>query len=239
MSRRTGRGGRPRHLDHRGGPRPHDATRIGRPTAAAAPGEPAWVETGPQPDGGETGLPANGAGPARDPALIPSAETVGSVPGEPGSLAPERPAVPDHELSVQGASMVPDADGTTAPRATPGLGEPLDRPAAHAEPGNGRGPHGPTERSGGCTTAQLRRFIKSRAYVPIHEIRRRFLIATEDDDVSGIELGSGRVYIGLPEREGQMLGELLRGGEVGYELQLDPMAPVVIGVYPMRPVTRT
>ena len=67
------------------------------------------------------------------------------------------------------------------------------------------------ERSGGCTTAQLRRFIKSRAYVPIHEIRRRFLIATEDDDVSGIELGSRRVFVGLPPREGQMLGELLRG----------------------------
>ena len=35
-----------------------------------------------------------------------------------------------------------------------------------------------------------------------------------------------------------MLGELLRGGEVGYELQLDPVAPIVVGVYPMRPVTR-
>jgi hypothetical protein len=94
------------------------------------------------------------------------------------------------------------------------------------------------ERHGGCTTAQLRRFIKSRAYVPMHEIRRRFLIATEDDDVTWIELDSGRVFVGLPEREGRMLGELLRGGEVGYELQLDPVAPVVVGVYPMRPVTR-
>jgi hypothetical protein len=72
----------------------------------------------------------------------------------------------------------------------------------------------------------------------MHEIRRRFLIAAEDDDVSGIELETGRVFVGLPEREGQMLGELLRGGEVGYELQLDPVAPVVVGVYPMRPVTR-
>jgi hypothetical protein len=72
----------------------------------------------------------------------------------------------------------------------------------------------------------------------MHEIRRRFLIATEDDDVTWIELDSGRVFVGLPEREGRMLGELLRGGEVGYELQLDPVAPVVVGVYPMRPVTR-
>ncbi|MDP9483154.1 MAG: hypothetical protein M3P84_08035 [Chloroflexota bacterium] len=94
------------------------------------------------------------------------------------------------------------------------------------------------ERHGGCTTAQLRRFIKSRAYVPMHEIRRRFLIVTEDDDVAGIDLGSARIFVGLPMREGQMLGELLRGGEIGYELQLDPVAPVVVGVYPMRPVTR-
>lgn len=94
------------------------------------------------------------------------------------------------------------------------------------------------ERHGTCTTAQLRRFIKSRAYIPLHEIRRRFLITAEDDDVTGIELASGRIFVGLPDREGQMLGELLRGGEVGYELQLDPVAPIVVGVYPMRPVTR-
>ena len=96
----------------------------------------------------------------------------------------------------------------------------------------------PERQGGGCTTPQLRRFIKSRAYIPIHEIRRRFLIATEDDDVSGIDLEHGRIFVGLPPREGQMLGELLRGGEVGYELQLDPVAPVVVGVYPMRPVSR-
>jgi hypothetical protein len=131
------------------------------------------------------------------------------------------------------------ADGTEAP--APRTPEPV---SAHGPVGNGAGPltNGtglPSgERSGGCTTAQLRRFIKSRAYVPIHEIRRRFLIATEDDDVTGIELGSSRVFVGLPPREGQMLGELLRAGEVGYELQLDPVAPVVVGVYPMRPVSR-
>jgi hypothetical protein len=100
------------------------------------------------------------------------------------------------------------------------------------------GPPPSVERHGTCTTAQLRRFIKSRAYIPMHEIRRRFLIATEDDDVTGIDLSSGRIFVGLPDREGHMLGELLRGGEVGYELQLDPVSPIVIGVYPMRPVTR-
>jgi hypothetical protein len=90
----------------------------------------------------------------------------------------------------------------------------------------------------GCTPAQLRRFIKSRAYLPVHEIRRRFGMETADDDVTGFEVESGRVFVGLPQREGRILGDLVRAGEVGYELQLDPEAPIIIGVYPMRPVTR-
>lgn len=75
--------------------------------------------------------------------------------------------------------------------------------------------------------------------MPLHEIRRRFAIATEDDDVTGVEIGTSRLFVGLPPRESEMLGELLRGGEIGYELQLDPVAPVVVGVYPMRPVSRS
>jgi hypothetical protein len=90
----------------------------------------------------------------------------------------------------------------------------------------------------GCTAPQLRRFIKSRAYVPMHELRRRFGINGGEDDVTGVDMGGSWIYVGLPTREGRLLGELLRGGEVGYELSLDPRTPVVIGVYPMRPVPR-
>jgi hypothetical protein len=93
--------------------------------------------------------------------------------------------------------------------------------------------------SAGCTAPQLRRFIKSRPYVPMHELRRRFAINGTDDDMTSIELDGGRVFVGLPPREGGLLGELLRGGEVGYELSLDPRSPVVVGLYPMRPVPRT
>ena len=32
---------------------------------------------------------------------------------------------------------------------------------------------------------------------------------------------------------GQLLGDLLRNGEIGYELSLDPRTPIVIGVYPI------
>jgi hypothetical protein len=39
-------------------------------------------------------------------------------------------------------------------------------------------------------------------------------------------------------REGSLLGELLRGGEVGFELSMDPVTPIIVGVYPMRPVPR-
>ncbi|MEO8230619.1 MAG: hypothetical protein ABI628_12790 [Chloroflexota bacterium] len=136
-------------------------------------------------------------------------------------------AAPQSALA-QPARDLPGVPGSAPERPLAGsLPDPQPRPALPA-----------VERHSGCTTAQLRRFIKSRAYVPMHEIRRRFLIATEDDDVSGIVLGSARIFVGLPDREGQMLGELLRGGEIGYELQLDPVAPVVVGVYPMRPITR-
>jgi len=44
--------------------------------------------------------------------------------------------------------------------------------------------------------------------------------------------------VGLPFAEGRLLGELLVNGDVGYELSLDPGAPIVVGVYPMRPVPR-
>lgn len=89
-----------------------------------------------------------------------------------------------------------------------------------------------------CTAPQLRRFIKSRPYIPMHELRRRFGIDGGDDIVAQVRLQQGTIYVGLPDREGSLLGELLRGGEIGYELSLDPCTPIVIGVYPMRPVPR-
>jgi hypothetical protein len=152
----------------------------------------------------------------RDPVVAAFTEPRTPPASEP--VVPTPPPIPDDPgIDVQGA----------APARAPAGREPDLQSVLPA-----------VERHSGCTTAQLRRFIKSRAYIPMHEIRRRFLISTEDDDVAGIDLGSTRIFVGLPEREGQMLGELLRGGEIGYELQLDPVAPVVVGVYPMRPVTR-
>jgi hypothetical protein len=113
--------------------------------------------------------------------------------------------------------------------------------------GNGHVPHphsveaaeGNGASRAGCTAPQLRRFIKSRPYVPMHELRRRFGINGAEDEVSPLPIDDARVYVGLPERECRLLGELVRGGEVGYELSLDPRTPIVVGVYPMRPVPRS
>ncbi len=90
-----------------------------------------------------------------------------------------------------------------------------------------------------CTQAQLRRFIKSRSYVPIHELRRRFGLSGEDDDVTGFADAGGTVFVGLPAREARMLGDLVGQGDVGYELLLDPTCPLIIGVFPVRPVQRS
>jgi hypothetical protein len=98
------------------------------------------------------------------------------------------------------------------------------------------------EASGGlggvCTQAQLRRFIKSRPYVPIHELRRRFVLRGDDDDVTGFDEAGRRIFVGLPAREARMLGDLISQGDVGYELLLDPTSPIIVGVFPVRPVQR-
>jgi len=64
----------------------------------------------------------------------------------------------------------------------------------------------------------MRRFIKSRPYVPVHELRRRFLIEGIEDEVNPMTAGDGTLYVGLPEREAGFLGELVKAGEVGCEL---------------------
>jgi hypothetical protein len=128
------------------------------------------------------------------------------------------------------------ADALSDPRRpTPIASEPAPAPVATVNStSNGLGPPGAA-----CTAPQLRRFIKSRPYVPMHELRRRFAINGGDDDVTAVDLAAGRVFVGLPTREGGLLGELLRGGEVGYELSLDPRSPIVVGLYPMRPIPRS
>jgi hypothetical protein len=143
----------------------------------------------------------------------------------------------------------PDArDGRDAPVRTTVDRAPDDRlPNVLAAPRDGEAPGAPPV--GGVpadavtfepttTPSQLRRFIKSRPWVPMHELRRRFGIEGGDDDMSGVEFEGGRIFLGLPPREAAMLGDLIRQGEVGFELVHDPDCPAVAGVFPMRPVAR-
>ena len=122
--------------------------------------------------------------------------------------------------------------------ARPPADPPAPRPAHEPRPAEAEAT-GTDGLERGATAPQLRRFIKSRAYVPMHELRRRFAINGGEDDVTAIDVERQRIYVGLPPREGSLLGDLLRAGDIGYELSLDPIAPIVVGVYPMRPVPRS
>jgi hypothetical protein len=145
-------------------------------------------------------------------------------------------AVEERRPAVR-AEAVPDVAGARpAPPVARAAAQPS--PPSTSQPGHVQEPREPDSPRPTCTAPQLRRFIKSRAYVPMHELRRRFAIDGDDDEVCPIDLDDGRIYVGLPAAEGRMLGELVRGGEVGYELSWDPRTPIVVGVYSMRPVSR-
>ncbi len=190
--------------------------------------------------------------PAPDPAVTPT-------PPAPTDLPPR---VPEPTLDIAAVLIQPDDRPTSAGGlAELGSDRNPDAVAAHAAlatvvrpepvaddggaPIEGTATPGPGPATNGsqggstCTAAQFRRFIKSRAYVPMHELRRRFGINGSEDDVWPVAAPGGCVYVGLPERESALLGELFRAGDVGYELSVDPISPVVIGVYPMRPVPRS
>ncbi len=153
-----------------------------------------------------------------------------SSPAE-GEVAPSAPA----------ATAQFDREPRRAAREEPDAGHGGDAaPAAAAGPAAGTSALG-TAADGArtsCTQAQLRRFIKSRPWIPMHELRRRFGIPGGDDVVTAVRTTDGVIFVGLPASEGRMLGELLTSGDVGFELSLDPGAPIVVGVYPMRPVPR-
>ena len=83
------------------------------------------------------------------------------------------------------------------------------------------------------STSSLRRFITSRPYVAIAELRRRFVL-DEPDAVSRLERDGVVAWVGLPQREASKLQDLWLRDEVGLELSVEVRAPVVVGVFPMR-----
>jgi hypothetical protein len=75
-------------------------------------------------------------------------------------------------------------------------------------------------------------FIRSRSYVSIPDVRRRFNL-DEGEEVSPFVTQQGRVYVGLPSDATRALGDLVREGRIGLELQPGLMAKVAVGVYVM------
>jgi hypothetical protein len=73
-------------------------------------------------------------------------------------------------------------------------------------------------------------FIRSRSYVSIPDIRRRFNL-DEQEEISPFVSVQGRIYVGLPSDATRALGDLVREGRIGLELQPGLMAKVAIGVY--------
>ena len=82
------------------------------------------------------------------------------------------------------------------------------------------------------STSSLRRYLTSRPYISVADIRRRFSL--DPDDMSVVVRNGTTAYVGLPEREATKLQDLWLREEVGVELSVEVHAPVVVGVYPMR-----
>jgi hypothetical protein len=82
------------------------------------------------------------------------------------------------------------------------------------------------------STSSLRRYLTSRPYISVADVRRRF--GLEADAMSHIARNGTSAYIGLPEREASKLQDLWQRDEVGLELSVEVHAPVVVGIYPMR-----
>ena len=176
----------------------------------------------------------------------PGGAAIAAAPGAPAAPVAEGdeavvdavPASPSKARgSVGSAQAIPAAAGSAGPnlsQAAPRRGpRPRPEPAVTAE-----GDDAAPGQKAGCTLAQMRRFIKSRPYVPIHELRRRFEIEGGEDDVNPVPTGTGTIYVGLPPQEARFLSDLIKAGEVGCEMLLDPCSPGVVGVYAMRPVAR-
>jgi hypothetical protein len=83
------------------------------------------------------------------------------------------------------------------------------------------------------STSSLRRFIASRPFVTVAELRRRFGL-DEPDAMTLLHHNGTSAWIGLPDREASKLQDLWDRNELGVELSVEVRAPVAVGIYPMR-----
>ena len=188
----------------------------------------------------------------QNPLARPSRGSVTASAAMNGRIAPAS-ADPDRDrrwliaITAVPATNGAPGQGGTGPNGSSGAAR--SYPALDQRPRAGERPRrasadGPRPATFGPDRAPVHRPATS----PLHQeptVRPDARVATpvrdhgDDDDVTPVRLDPGWVYVGLPKHEGGLLGELLRTGEIGYELSLDPRTPIVIGVYPMRPIPRS
>lgn len=78
--------------------------------------------------------------------------------------------------------------------------------------------------------SSLHWFIRSRPYVLLAELRRRFDL-DGSDEVHPIKTPAGTTYVGLPDRAARLIEDLVRENRVGLECTAEVHARLAIGVY--------
>jgi len=74
-------------------------------------------------------------------------------------------------------------------------------------------------------------YIRSKSYIPIPELRRRFEVSSEE--MSTIQDDGRQVYVGLPQDLADVVATLRRQNKIGLETAPEFSAPVVVGIYPL------
>ncbi len=87
-------------------------------------------------------------------------------------------------------------------------------------------------RSKKINSGKLFWFVRSKSYVPIPEIRRRFEITP--NEMSTIDVNGEKLFIGLPQDAADVVANLTRQQKIGLESSPDFNSKIVIGLYPLR-----
>ncbi|HEX6512637.1 MAG TPA: hypothetical protein VF157_10085 [Chloroflexota bacterium] len=107
----------------------------------------------------------------------------------------------------------------------------LYRPETALEPAEAEDEPRTLQKSKRVNSGKLFWYIRSKSYVPVPELRRRFEITP--DEVGTIQEDGQKIYIGLPQEVADVVANLRRQNKIGLECSVDFTTPVVIGVYPL------
>ncbi len=77
-------------------------------------------------------------------------------------------------------------------------------------------------------------YVRSKSYVPIPELRRRFEIGP--DEMGVVQDEGQTMYVGLPQDVADVVTNLRRQQKIGLECSADFTMPVIVGIYPLNPV---